>query len=62
MRSFISLHYVNSLSPITSANVETYYVIQAPADESTEACLKKKSRSNKELQLGRINHIICAWQ
>ena len=41
-------------------NVEKYYVIQVPADESMEVC--RKSRSSKDLQLGRINHIICAWQ
>ena len=51
MRSFISLHYVNSLSPITSANVETYYVIQAPADESTEACLKKKKQKQQRTSI-----------
>lgn len=34
------------------------HLIQAPADESTEVC--RKSGSSKDIQLERINHVICA--
>lgn len=41
--------------------METYYVIQAPAHESTEACLKKKQKQQRT-SIRKFNHIICAWQ